>query len=111
MNKLSQFLAFPKDQYWLACKRLLQYLKGTIGLGLIFTPSSSDMPLHVYTNADHVSCKVTKLFTSGLHVFLTNNLIVWSSKKQTIVARSMGEAKYCVVARGVAEILWLKSLF
>lgn len=44
-NKLSQFLSSPKIQHWLTCKRLLQYLKGTVGLGLVFTLSRDDLSL------------------------------------------------------------------
>lgn len=77
----------------------------------MFTPSSLDLPLSVYTDADHAGRKITKQSTSGWCVFLGNNLLVWGSKKQTMVARSVGEAEYRAVDQGVTEILWLKSLF
>ena len=37
--------------------------------------------------------------------------MVWGSRKQSIEARFVGEAEYRVVAQGVIEVLWLKSLF
>ncbi|XP_052208544.1 uncharacterized mitochondrial protein AtMg00810-like [Diospyros lotus] len=111
VNKLSQFLSSPKQQHWLACKRLLRYLKGTVGLGLLFTPSPDDLSLTVYTDVNHAGCKVTRKSTSGLCVFLGKNLLIWSSRKQSMVARSIGEAKYRAIAQGFTKILWLKSLF
>ena len=47
VNKLSKFFSSPKMQHWLACKRLLRYLKGTVGPGLLFAPTSSDLSLTV----------------------------------------------------------------
>ena len=111
VNKLSQFLSSPKVQHWMACKRLLRYLKGIIGLGLLFAPTSSELSLMVYTDADHTGCKVTKRSTNGLCVFLGQNLLVWSSRKQSMVARFVGEAEYRAVAQRVTEIMWLKSVF
>ena len=98
-------------QYWLACKHLLRYLKGTVGLGLVFSPSRDDLSLQVYTDADHAGCKVTRRSTSGFCVYFGKNLIIWGSKKQTVVARFVGEAKYRVIALGVTELMWLKTLF
>ena len=48
--------------------------------------------------------------TSGYAVFLGENLIFWSSKRQSTVSRSSAEAEYCVVANGVAEATWLRQL-
>ena len=110
-NKLNQFLSSPKQQHWIACKRLLRYLKGTLGLGLFFSPAPIDIPLIVYIDADYTGCKVSRQSTSGVCVFLGHNLIVWSSRKQTVVAQSVGETEYRAIAQGVNEILWLKSLF
>jgi hypothetical protein len=43
-------------------------------------------------------------------VFLGDNLVYWTSKRQPIVSRSSAEAEYRVVANGVAEASWLCQL-
>lgn len=48
--------------------------------------------------------------TSSYCIFLGNNLVSWSSKKQPVVARSSTEAKYKSLALTVMEIMWLLSL-
>lgn len=74
VNKLSQFLASPKIQHWLACKRMPRYLKGTFRQGLVFTPS--DLSLIMFTDATHAGCKVIRGSTSDLCVFLGKTLLV-----------------------------------
>jgi hypothetical protein len=43
-------------------------------------------------------------------VFLGDDLVSWSAKRQTIVSRSSAEAEYRAVANGVAEATWLRQL-
>jgi hypothetical protein len=43
-------------------------------------------------------------------VFLGDNLVSWSAKRQTIVSRSSAEPEYRAVANGVAEVTWLLQL-
>jgi hypothetical protein len=43
-------------------------------------------------------------------MFLADNLVSWSSKRQNTMSRSSVEAEYRVVANGVAEATWLRQL-
>lgn len=43
-------------------------------------------------------------------MFLGDNLVSWSLKKQPVVSRSNAEAEYRVVANGIAKATWLCQL-
>jgi hypothetical protein len=43
-------------------------------------------------------------------VFLGDNLVSWSAKRQTVISRSSAEAEYRAVTNGVAEATWLLQL-
>jgi hypothetical protein len=45
--------------------------------------------------------------TLGYAVFLSGNLMSWSSKRQPVVSRSSAEAEYRAVANDMAEASWL----
>ncbi|WVZ56685.1 hypothetical protein U9M48_007179 [Paspalum notatum var. saurae] len=88
---------------------LLRYLRGTVDHGLLLHWSSF-AELVVYTDADWAGCPNTRRSTSGYAVFLSGNLVSWSSKRQPIVSRSSVEAEYRAAANGVAEASWLRQL-
>jgi hypothetical protein len=90
-------------------KRILRYLQGTPDYGLLLCHSSSS-DLVVFTDADWAGCPDTRCSTSGYAVFLGNNLVSWSVKRQTVVSRSNAEAEYRAVANSVAEATWLRQL-
>jgi len=100
----------PREAHYNALKRILRYLKGTISHGLQLYRSSLS-GLTAYSDADWGGCPTTRRSTSGYCVYLGDNLISWSSKRQHTISRSSAEAEYRGVANAVAELTWLRNLF
>ncbi|GJZ44077.1 ribonuclease H-like domain-containing protein [Tanacetum coccineum] len=99
----------PREPHLSAPKRILRYVQGTLHYGLkLFSSSTTD--LVAYSNANWARCPTTRRSTSGYCVFLGNNLLSWSSKRQPTLSRSSVEAEYRGVANAVAETCWLRNL-
>jgi hypothetical protein len=99
----------PRTPHLAHVKRILRYLKGTLDHGLQIN-SSSPTSLTVYSDADWAGCPDTRRSTSGYCVYLGDNVVSWSSKRQVTVSRSSAEAEYRSVAHAVAEAVWLRQL-
>lgn len=109
VNKLCQFLHAPTTSHMQAVKRLLRYLKGTLHLGILFTPSPN-IPITCYTDADWASCPDDRRSSSGFCTFLGPNLVSWNSSKQKVVSRSSAESEYRGMSNAAAEISWVQSI-
>ncbi|KAI3750451.1 hypothetical protein L2E82_21088 [Cichorium intybus] len=109
VQQVCLYMHDPREPHFTALKRILRYLRGTVdhGLQLYVSPSSD---LIAYSDADWAGCPVTRRSTSGYCVFLGQNLISWSSKRQGTISRSSAEAEYRGVANAVAETSWLRNL-
>ncbi|KAH9793888.1 hypothetical protein KPL71_004697 [Citrus sinensis] len=110
VHKLSQYVASPTLQHLMACKRLLRYLKETQDYGLKFV-KEGELKVTTFTDAEWGSDLDDRRSTGAYCVYLGNNLISWSSKKQSVVTKSSAESEYRALAATVSEITWLKSLF
>jgi hypothetical protein len=82
----------PREPHLAALKRILRYVRGTLHLGLVLRPTTQHEL--VYSDADWAGCPDTRKSTSGYAVFLGDNLISWSSKRQNTVSRSSAEVEY-----------------
>ena len=95
----------PREPHLAALKWLLRYVCGTLNYGLqLYSLSDS---LVGYSDADWASCTTTRRSTS---IFLRNNLLSWSSKREVTLTRSSAQAEYRGFANIVAEIAWLRNL-
>ncbi|CAH9140198.1 unnamed protein product [Cuscuta epithymum] len=109
VQQLCLFMHDPRASHLHALKRVLRYIKGTPHLGLLLRKSPVTN-LIAYTDADWGGCPDTRRSTSGYCVFLGDNLLSWSSKRQPTLSRSSAEAEYRGVANAVAELCWLRNL-
>nr|GFA03140.1 ribonuclease H-like domain-containing protein [Tanacetum cinerariifolium] len=92
----------PREPYFSALNLILRYVCCTLDYGLqLFSSFTTD--LVAYSDADWVGCPTTRRLTSGYCVFLGNNLLSWSAKRQPTLSRFSVEAEYRGVANAVDE--------
>jgi histone deacetylase 1/2 len=108
VNQLCQFMHNLEDTHWMAIKRVLRYLKGTVDYGLYYAPSTLD--IHVFCDSDWAGNPDDRRSTSGFIIFLEKNLISWCAMKQGVVSRSSTEAEYQSMALATAEAYWIRML-
>nr|GEU65111.1 ribonuclease H-like domain-containing protein [Tanacetum cinerariifolium] len=106
VHQICLYMHDPWEPHFASLKRILRYVQGTIDFGLQLYASATTS-LVGYTDADWAGCPSTRRSTSGYCVFLGDNLLSWSSKRQHTISRSSAEAKYHGVANVVVETAWL----
>ncbi|VFQ89230.1 unnamed protein product, partial [Cuscuta campestris] len=109
VQQLCLHLHAPRSTHLTAMKRVLRYIHGTATHGITLHRTGTDS-LQAYSDADWARCPDTRRSTSGYCVFLGDNLISWSSKRQATTSRSSAEAEYRAVANSVAEASWVRNL-
>ena len=106
---VSQYMHAPRHPHYTAIYRILHYLKGAPGRGLLYKPCAS-LCVRGFSDADWASCRSDRGSTSGYCTFVGGNLVTWRSKKQNVVARSSAEAEYRAMTHTASEMLWVRSL-
>ncbi|GJV84375.1 ribonuclease H-like domain-containing protein, partial [Tanacetum coccineum] len=109
VQQICLYMHDPREPHFNALKRILRYIHGTLDHGLQLYASSTSQ-LVAYSDADWAGCPATRRSTSGYCVFLSDNLLTWSSKRQHVTSRSSAEAEYRGVANAVAETAWVRNL-
>ncbi|KAD4887930.1 hypothetical protein E3N88_20003 [Mikania micrantha] len=109
VNVLSQFVADPRQPHMDAVHRVLRYLKGTPGQGVLL-PRQGGCTLTAYCDSDSLGCSYSRKSRTGYLLLLGGAPISWKTKKQSDVSRSSAEAEYRSMASTVSEVLWVRWL-
>lgn len=109
VQQVCLFMHDLREIHMHALKRIVRNIQGTLTHGLHLYPSSTST-LVSSTDADWGGCPDTRCSTSGNCVFLGDNLLPWSAKRQPTLSRSSVEAGYRGVANVVFESCWLRNL-
>ncbi|GJS34739.1 hypothetical protein Tco_0533121 [Tanacetum coccineum] len=98
------YLTFTRPNISYAVQQVRLYMHNT------WEPHLSALKRILRYVRDWAGCPKTQRSTSGYYVFLGNNLLSWSSKRQPTLSRSIAEAEYRGVVNVVAETCWLWNL-
>ena len=109
VSLISKYMENPTKLHLQAAKRVLRYLKGTIGIG-IFYRKLGNYELVTYTDNDHAGDLDDRKSTSGYVFLLSLGAVSWSSKKQPIVSISSKKAEFIIVASCACQAVWLKRV-
>lgn len=110
IHLLSQFMKAPHVAHWEAALRVVRFLKGSPGQGILMQ-ADNDLQLSVYCDADWQSCPLTRRSLSAYVVLLGGSPISWKTKKQDTVSHSSAESEYRSMAAALREIKWMVQLF
>mgnify|MGYP003703484443 CR=1 FL=1 len=79
VSMVSQFMHSPGAEHVEAVYKILRYLKGTPGRGLLFK-KHGHLQVEEYTDADWAGSVTDRRSTSGYCSFVGGNLVTWRSK-------------------------------
>ena len=106
VSVLSCFLLNLSLQHLKAVDRILQYLKGTKHLRIVYRGANTlNSQLHRYCNTDYTNDKAKRKSVSKNTFFFVGRVILYLLKQQTTVALSTTEAEYYALAKAVTESL------
>lgn len=107
---LAQRVEKPRKLDITEALRVIKYLVNTKDYVLHLNNKHANQSLIGFSDANFGECKLDGKSNSGVICFVNGGPIVWSSKKQSLVALSTCEAEYYAITETVKEILWLQSL-
>ncbi|CAL8168949.1 unnamed protein product [Prunus armeniaca] len=103
--------AAPTSRHWKGIKNILQYLRGTTNMGLLYSSEWTNTPSFVgYADAGYLFDQ-HKGRSQTRYVFICGGTAIsWSSIKQTLVATSSNHSEILALHEASREYVWLRSV-
>jgi hypothetical protein len=108
---VARFMDRPTEIHVAAVKRIMRYLKGTLGYGILYkTKTNDDLCLEGCCDSDYAGDLDDRKSTTGYVYMLGSGATSWSSKKQPIVTLSTTEAEFVSAASCACQGVWLRNI-
>jgi hypothetical protein len=109
VGQLAKYMNSHGPEHHAAANHLLRYLKGSVDVGITYSPDVSDEIIG-YSDSDWASDIDTRKSTTGYVFFSCGGPISWKSRLQPTVALSSTEAEYMALSSAAQEAIYLKSI-
>jgi hypothetical protein len=106
---LSRYMHKPRKPHMYAARRVLRYIKGTIGYGVEFK-REQNAKLIRFCDADYAGDPSNRRSATGYVFLVGSSAVSWSSKRQPTVSLLTTEAEYRASANAAQELVWLVRL-
>lgn len=107
---VSRYMEHPTNLHMNAAKRILRYVKGTLGFGLVYAKGAGNYILKGFSDSDLAGNLEDRKSTGGMAFYLDDSLITWVSQKQRCVALSSCEAEFMAATAAACQGVWLRNL-
>ena len=108
IQHLSQFNCDLGNTHWTIAQHIIWYLYATKSRSLVL--GGQEINLMGWVDSDWGTSTDTHHSISGYTFNLGSDLVLWSSKKQPMVATSSTEVEYIASCHGSKEAIWLQSM-
>ena len=106
--RLLQFASKLLTDHWLALKRILRYLKGTLEAKLILGDVNDEALIGFFDSA--YADATNRRSTCGYLFHYYGSPISWASKVQKTIALSTVEAEYMAATEAAKQCVWIQSV-
>ena len=103
VGAVSQYMVNHSREHWIAVKRILRYIKGTLNVALCY--GGSNFTVRGYAESDFAGDLDKRKSTTDYVFTLAGTTVSWVSKLQTIVTLSTTEVKYMVATQACKEAI------
>ena len=117
-SQVCRFTHNTKRSHEEALERIGQYLKGTMGKGLVLRPTLDALDVDAYVDTDFAGLALKEVRSdptsvksrTGYVICIANCPVIWRSKLQSQVATSSTHAEYIGLSTAMKEIIPLREL-
>jgi hypothetical protein len=106
LSVVSRFLENPTQLHCSLVQHIFKYLRQN---DYVLNYSKGNCELKGYVDASYANQHDSRS-TTGILLFLGNNLIFWQSSKQGCYTHSAAEAEYVGISSYIKELLWQQQL-
>ena len=107
---INRYMHDPEKSHWEAVKLVLQYIKGTIDVGLVFEKDSTGKQECIrYVDSDYAGDLDKRCSTTGYVFILSKAPVSWCSILQPTAALSITEVEYMAMTEAMNEAIWLQG--